>query len=101
MSYLTRQKKVKNRKRQAAIRRNVRSEDASWRTEPAPSFSGQVLRRIERETGRTLADPMTKGEASDLISERFAEDEHAAHAHRRSQRARRRAGERTQLGRVA
>ena len=58
------------------------------------SFSGQVLRRIERETGRTLADSMTKGEASDLLSERFAQDERAERAHRRSQRARRRAGER-------
>jgi hypothetical protein len=94
MSYLTRQKKVKNRKRQAAIKRNVRSENAKWRIKPATELQWQVLRRIERETGRTLADSMTKGEASDLISQRFAEHERAGPAHRRSQRARRRAGER-------
>jgi hypothetical protein len=94
MSYLTRQKKVNNRKRQAAIKRNRTSVNASWRTEPATEPQWQVLRRIERETGRTLADSMTKGEASDLLSERFAQDERAERAHRRSKRARRRAGER-------
>ena len=92
---------MKNRKRQAAIKRNVRSESASWRTEPATELQWQVLRRIERETGKTFDDSMMKGEASGLISERFAQDERAGRAHRRSQRARRRAGERTQLGRVA
>ncbi len=94
MSYLTRQKKVKNGKRQAATKRNVRSESAKWRTKPATELQWAGARRIERETGRTLADSMTKGEASDLLSERFAQDERAERAHRRSQRARRRAGER-------
>jgi hypothetical protein len=102
MSYLTRQKKVKNRKRQAAIKRNLRSETARWRTEPATELQWKVLRRIERATGRTFADSMTKGEASERITQRFAQDDHAARAHRRSQRARKnRAGERTQLGGVA
>ena len=101
MPYRSTQRYVRTKKRNAAIKRNAQSLSARWRTEPATEFQWRVLRRIERETGQTLADSMTKGQASDLIRERFAHDEHAARAHRRSQRARRRAGERTQLGRAA
>jgi hypothetical protein len=89
MAYRSTQRYVRA-KAQGSGKRNAQSQSARWRTEPASELQGQVLRRIERETGQTFADSMTKGEASDLISQRFAEYERAAHAHRRSKRARRR-----------
>ena len=69
------------RKCKAATERNAQSESARWRAEPATEVQWRVLQCIERETGQTLADSMTKGEASDLIGARLPQDEHAACAH--------------------
>jgi hypothetical protein len=94
VSYATRQKKIQKRKRQGAIKRNARSPNAKWRSEPATERQREVLRLIAAETGRTFSPEITRGEASELIAGRFAENEIATARHRRRRRERREGGER-------
>ncbi|MCA1707000.1 MAG: hypothetical protein LC808_28545, partial [Actinobacteria bacterium] len=70
---------------------NGRSPDASWRNRPPTKEQLRVLRRIERETGQPFLPTITRGEASDLIGFRFAENAEARRAHRRATRVRQRA----------
>ncbi|MDP8943094.1 MAG: hypothetical protein M3N16_03100 [Actinomycetota bacterium] len=72
---------------------NARKRNARWRDEPASERQRTVLRRIERDTGERFAADITRGEASEAIARRFAEDGDARRAAQRAERARRR-GER-------
>lgn len=67
---------------------NSRRASARWRDEPASPNQLRVLARIARETGRSFSEAITKGQASDIIGDRFARDPAARQAHRRAQRRR-------------
>jgi hypothetical protein len=51
VSYKTKQKKIAERKRRAAIKRKARSANATWRSKPATAPQLRVLRFIKAETG--------------------------------------------------
>jgi len=70
---------------------NARSPSANWRDQPPTENQLGVLRRIERETGQQFGPSITRGEASDAIRSRLAEDPDARRAHQRARRARKRA----------
>lgn len=74
------------------MKKNLNSPNAGWRNEPASARQWRVLRRIERETGHEFPASISRGEATEAISERFANNGLAARAHRRAERARKRAG---------
>lgn len=75
-------------------KRNLNSPNAGWRNEPASAHQRRVLRRIERETGHEFPASISRGEATEAISARFSTDHFAAQAHRRAERARKRAARR-------
>ena len=81
----------RTRQRKRFQKRNAQRPDAKWRAEPATELQWRVLRRIERETGAAFPPSMTKGQASDAIARRLAEDLDARRAARRAARARKRA----------
>jgi hypothetical protein len=72
----------------------TKNQPTRWRSAPATPDQLKVLRRIANESGRTFSTEVTRGEASDLISERLAENPKAARAHQRAERKRRRAKQR-------
>lgn len=61
---------------------------ASWRSLPATDRQWAVLRRIGRSTGDRFDVDISRGEASDVIGERFGADPAAARVARRAARAR-------------
>lgn len=79
-------------------KKNARATNASWRVKPPTEGQTVVLRRIERETGQQFPPSITRGEASDVIGRRFADDPEARRAHRRATRARRRSRRRSRPG---
>ena len=70
--------------------RNAQASNARWRGLPATPEQLKVLQRIEHETGASFPAEITRGEASTAIAQRFADDDRAARAHRRAERARKR-----------
>ncbi len=81
----------RSQQRRRFQRINAQPSGASWRDQPPTKKQARVLRRIEHETGRRFPPSITRGEASDVIGARFEQDPDAGRAHRRANRARRRA----------
>jgi hypothetical protein len=63
----------------------------AWRDLPPTRAQRRVLARIAAETGKPVG-PVTRGQAADLICERFTADASAHAASRRAQAIRKRAG---------
>lgn len=82
----------RSQQRRRFRRINAATSNASWRDRPPTEHQARVLRRIERETGRKFSPSITRGEASDVIGSRLAENPDAHRAHRRATRARKRDG---------
>ena len=80
----------RSQQRRRFTRINARSSSAGWRDQPPTEHQARVLRRIERETGKKFPPSITRGEASDVIGSRLAENSDARRAHRAT-RARKRA----------
>jgi hypothetical protein len=78
------------------IRTKMRAPNAGWRQLPPTDRQLAVLARIARENTDTVSTTLTRGEASDIINARAANDVIAARALRRAERARRRAQRRDQ-----
>jgi hypothetical protein len=88
---------AKDFRKARAVKRNAKSPNALWRQDPATEFQWKVLRRIGRETRRRFPESITRGEASEIIGRRFAEDPAARRRHRRAQAQRRKSQVRRDL----
>jgi hypothetical protein len=85
--------------RRSAKKRNAAKPEAKWRDEPASERQLKLLEVIASETKIEIRKPLTKGEASELITAWAKVNPDSRRALRRAYRARKRAE--TQQSRLA